>query len=143
MLHETTVSKTTTIEDLMAGNGFAAVHTTAMFLLASSPVDVTAETMPETLTFDVNRIVAAQHEYRRIVQGCATLVSAQYAIGGGNAALLPAQRDVLSKLTALVIDGGNVADEFPTILDEAGNMLPSTAARQSIINPPAAMLQLM
>ncbi len=140
MLHETTVSKTTTIEDLMTGNGFASVHTTAMFLLASSPVDVSAETMPETLTLDVNRIVALQHEYRRIVQGCAMLVSAQYAIGGANAALLPVQRDVLSKLTALIIDGGNVADEFPTILDEADNMLPSSAARQSIINPPVAML---
>jgi hypothetical protein len=126
-------TKTASLDDLD-------VHTTAMFLLASSAIDVTADTIPETLTFDVNRIAEVQREYRRIVKGCAALVTARHELG---TTMLPMQRDVLTKLTALVIDGGDVAVMFPSILDDADNIIPSAAVRQTIINPSAAMLQLM
>ena len=136
---ETTVFNTTSIADLEAGNGFEAVHTTAMFLLASSAIDVTADTIPETLTFDVNRIALVQREYRRIVKGCAMLVTAQHALGGSNAAMMPVQRDVLSKLAALITNGEDVAAMLPSILDDADNMLHSTG--EAIITPLHAMLQ--
>jgi hypothetical protein len=117
---------------LKGGKGFASVHMTAVFLLASSAADVTAETVPETLSFDVRRIALVQHEFRRIVKGCAMLVLARFAIAGENAVLLPTQRDVLSKLATLIINGEDVA----ATLDEA-------ALKQDIINPAPAMLQLM
>ena len=132
MLHETT-----SIADLVAGNGFDAVHTTAMFLLASSAIDVTADTIPETLTFDVNRIAVVQREYRRIVKGCAMLVSAQHALG--TAATLPVQRDVMSKLVDLIINDEDVAAMFPSILNDADNMLHSTG--EAIITPLHTMVQ--
>lgn len=132
VLHETTVAKTLTVEDLKGGKGFASVHMTAVFLLASSAADVTAETVPETLSFDVRRIALVQHEFRRIVKGCAMLVLARFAIAGENAVLLPSQRDVLSKLATLIINGEDVA----ATLDDA-------ALKQDIINPAPAMLQLM
>ena len=132
-------TKTTLLADLEAGNGFEAVHTTAMFLLASSAIDVTADTIPETLSFDVNRITEVQREYRRIVKGCASLVTAHHALGGG--AMLRVQRGVLSNLADLITNGEDVAAMFPTILDEADNMLHSTGG--AIINPTPGMLQYM
>ena len=121
---ETTVFNTTTLADLQAGNGFEAVHTTAIFSIASGPIDIAADTIPETLAFDVNRLATAQREYRRIVKGCAMLVIAQHALG--TAATLPVQRDVLSKLVDLIINDEDVAAMFPSILDDADNMLHST-----------------
>ena len=64
---------------------------------------------------------------------------AQHALGGSNAAMMPVQRDVLSKLAALITNGEDVAAMLPSILDDADNMLHSTG--EAIITPLHAMLQ--
>ena len=102
------------VNDLLAGHSdaFVDVHAAAMLSLVtdSAAVDITADTIPETLLFDVHRLSLLQHEFHRIV-GCATVLTiATHAIIGSDKAPSLEKQLLISELVRCVSSSEEVFD---------------------------------
>ncbi len=117
------------VNDLHAGNSdaFVDVQTAAMLSLVtdSAAVDITADTIPETLLFDVHRLSLLQHEFNCIV-GCATVLTiATHAIIGSDKAQSLEKQLLISKLVCRVSSSEEVFDttEFFSSAANGGGVL--------------------
>jgi hypothetical protein len=118
-----TAARNILLEDLRSGKAFVAVHTAAVFSLVSDPVAVTPNTVPETLLFDVSRLALLHREFNRIVDGITMLLTANHAVVGSERHPSKEQREVLTDLASLIIDGSDfeaIAASFSAKLDSAG-----------------------
>lgn len=102
-------------EDLRAGNGFDALHTTAVLSIVTSNACPSNTTIPETLLLELPRLIVFRREYNRIVDGITLLANTAHTIGNHPA--------VLSGLVDLIIrdvDVDTLQAEFSVTLDDAG-----------------------
>jgi hypothetical protein len=130
-------AQTITLSDLVAGQAraFLAVHTLTIFTIIADPVVVTAETVPETLIFDVGRLSVIQRKFSHIVDGATMLLSAAQAVNGsGDRALVGS---VLADLAEMLVaddpDFDSIIVSFCEKLD-AVDLLTNPSVRAKLLN---------
>ena len=54
------------------------VHSSAMLSLIAKATPLHKDTLPETLTMDLHRLVDLHYEFNRVVDGCTVIVTVQH-----------------------------------------------------------------
>lgn len=71
--------------------GIIIIHANAMLFLITSKTAIKPETVPETLLFDIHRLISLQREFSTLVEAATMLATAKAAVGEG-----PVLREIAS-----------------------------------------------
>ena len=76
-------TKAVELEGLLQGKAFAfvGVHSAGMLHLVAGETTIKAETVPETLLFDVHRLSCLQREFQTLTTASTMLVSVAHSLG--------------------------------------------------------------